>query len=163
MVQKILIFRIFFFLIFFFQSSLVYAKNIEGKARVIDGDTIYIGETKIRLHGIDAPEKNQKCFFHNKDWECGKRSTLYLKKIISNHNVMCETRNKDSYKRYIGICYINDENINKLIVRNGWAIAYKYYSKDFIKDELIAKKNKLGIWKGSFQEPYLFRKKIKIK
>ena len=47
------------------------------------------------------------------------------------------------------------------MVQNGWAIAYRYYSLDFIDDEEIAKKNKIGIWKGKFQEPYLFRKQQK--
>ena len=47
------------------------------------------------------------------------------------------------------------------MVRNGWAIAYRYYSKDYINDENIAKKNKLGIWVGKFEDPYYFRKKNK--
>ena len=47
------------------------------------------------------------------------------------------------------------------MVRNGWAIAYRYYSLKFVKDEEFAKKNKLGIWQGSFIEPYLFRKNNK--
>ena len=48
--------------------------------------------------------------------------------------------------------------MNRYMVRNGWAIAYRYYSLDYISDEATAKNSRLGIWKGSFQEPYLFRK-----
>ena len=48
--------------------------------------------------------------------------------------------------------------MNEFMVENGWAIAYRYYSKDYIKFEDKAKRNKVGIWQGSFQEPYLFRK-----
>ena len=44
------------------------------------------------------------------------------------------------------------------MVKNGWAIAYRYYSKDYIEEELEAKTKKIGIWKGSFEEPYIFRK-----
>ena len=47
------------------------------------------------------------------------------------------------------------------MVRSGWSIAYRYYSTQYIKDEEIAKKNKLGIWKGEFEEPYIFRKNKK--
>ena len=36
--------------------------DVTGKARIIDGDTIHIGDTKIRLHGIDAPEAKQECY-----------------------------------------------------------------------------------------------------
>ena len=45
----------------------------------------------------------------------------------------------DRYKRYIAECFINNQSINELMVRNGWAIAYRYYSLDFIDDEEIAK------------------------
>ena len=48
----------------------------------------------------------------------------------------------DKYKRYIAECFINNKNINKFMVRNGWAIAYRYYSLDFVKDENLAKKDK---------------------
>ena len=67
----------------------------------------------------------------------------------------------DKYKRYIAECFINNKNINKFMVRNGWAIAYRYYSSDYINDEKIAKNNKAGIWQGKFQEPYLYRKQQK--
>ena len=70
-----MIFKI-FFLIFFFYCNTIFAKTIIGKAEVIDGDTIHINKYKIRLHGIDAPEKDQKCIIDNKEWECGKKSTI---------------------------------------------------------------------------------------
>jgi endonuclease YncB( thermonuclease family) len=47
------------------------------------------------------------------------------------------------------------------MVQNGWAVAYRYYSDDFINDEKIAEKNKAGIWQGKFLDPYLFRKQQK--
>ena len=47
------------------------------------------------------------------------------------------------------------------MVQNGWAIAYRYYSSDYINDENIAKNNIAGIWQGKFQDPYLFRKQQK--
>jgi len=49
-------------------------------------------------------------------------------------------------------------NMNEFMVKNGWAIAYRFYSKDYTESEDKAKKDKVGIWQGSFQEPYLFRK-----
>lgn len=153
-----MIFKI-FFLIFFFYSNTLFAKTIIGKARVIDGDTIHINKDKIRLHGIDAPEKNQKCTVNNNEWECGKQSTIELKKIINNQIIKCETKNTDKYNRYIAICYSKKLNINKIMVKTGWAIAYRYYSNDYVIDENYAIKNKLGIWNSKFEEPYLFRKK----
>ena len=134
---------------------------VYGQAKVIDGDTIQIDNNKIRLHGIDAPEKNQKCFFNNKDWECGKNSTLILREMIKNRPVKCQVSGVDRYKRYIAVCFSNKKSLNKMMVKNGWAIAYRYYSKDYIDEEFIAKRKKLGIWRGTFEEPYIYRKNNK--
>ena len=158
MVQKTLIFKILILIIIFSNNNL-YGKTIVGKAKIIDGDTIHIRENKIRLYGIDAPETDQECLHSNKKWQCGKDSTNFLKKITHNRIVECKINGVDKYKRYIGICFTNQKNLNKHMVKNGWAIAYRYYSKYYIDEELIAKKNKKGIWRGEFQEPYKFREK----
>ena len=158
MVQKILIFKI-YFLILLFSNSLLYAKIIIGKAKIIDGDTIHINQNKIRLHGIDAPERSQQCTYRSQNWLCGKQSTLELKKIINNQIIKCQILNVDKYKRYVANCYINNLNINQIMVKKGWAIAYRFYSKDYVDDENYARENKSGIWKGEFEYPYRFRKK----
>ena len=161
MVQPILIFKfIFLFFIIFFNFS-VFSKTINGIAHVVDGDTIHIEKNKIRLHGIDAPEIDQTCTIKNKMWHCGLESSAALKKLVLDNNISCVVSDIDKYKRYIAECFINNQNINELMVRNGWAIAYRYYSLDFIDDEEIAKNNKAGIWKGEFLDPYLFRKQQK--
>jgi len=143
--------------IFSFATNL-YSKTITGNAKVIDGDTIHIGSNKIRLHGIDAPETNQTCEKNNTTWPCGKESAKALINFINNQKVICDVKGTDQYKRYISVCFVNNWDINKFMVKNGWAIAYRYYSKDYTVSEDKAKKNKVGIWQGSFQEPYLFRK-----
>jgi endonuclease YncB( thermonuclease family) len=142
-------------------SNFVFAKTINGKPRIIDGDTIHIKNNKIRLHGIDAPETKQTCKIDNEEWYCGKQSTKELKKLINKQNVECVINDVDVYNRYIAICYIDEININQWMVKNGRAIAYRYYSKDYINEEEYANNNKLGIWKSKFIEPYLFRKKNK--
>ena len=160
MALKILIFKFFLFLLFS-SCSIVNAKTIIGKAKIIDGDTININLNKIRLHGIDAPETKQNCIFQKKKWSCGKESTNELKKMIDNQMVKCNITDIDVYNRYVAICSTNEINLNKSMVKKGWAIAYRYYSSDYIVEEKYARKNKLGIWKGKFEEPYLYRKKNK--
>ena len=161
MAQKILISKIIFLILLLIFSNFASAKTISGKAKIIDGDTIHIGNNKIRLHGIDAPEFNQTCSYNNIKWKCGEESKVKLEKIIQNKIVECKTNKIDKYERFIAICYNGEININKIMVRDGWAIAYRYYSLDYINDENFAKKKKLGIWKGKFLEPYKFRKKNK--
>ena len=159
MAAKYLIFNIFF--ISFFCFNQVYGETIFGKAKVIDGDTIHISNYKIRLHAIDAPETKQRCIKDNKKWSCGLHSKRFLKNLIGNDQIKCDTNGLDKYNRYIGVCYKNNIDLNSEMVINGWAIAYRYYSSDYIKEEEIAKFNKAGIWIGEFEEPYLFRKKNK--
>ena len=66
--------------------------------------------------------------------------------------------NKDRYRRNIGICYLKKQDINSWLVKNGYAIAYRRYSKKYIIDEQYAEDNKLGIWQGTFMEPEKWRR-----
>ncbi len=159
MVAKYLIFSIIFILILCLNQA--YGKTIYGKAKIIDGDTIHIGKSKIRLHGIDAPEIKQTCTNNGKKWNCGLESKRFLLNLVGNDQIQCETNGQDMYNRYIGICYKNNIDLNSQMVINGWAIAYRYYSLDYVKEEIIAKSKKVGVWIGEFEEPYLYRKKNK--
>ena len=130
-----------------------------GKVIVTDGDTIRKGNLKIRLHGIDAPEYKQKCKnSEGQFYACGIKSSDFLKSVINTNDVYCEGKNTDRYGRLIAICFVNNINLNSTMVKDGWAIAYRYYSKDYIAEEERAKKNKRGIWQGIFEEPYIWRK-----
>jgi endonuclease YncB( thermonuclease family) len=136
-----------------------FASEIYGISVITDGDTIKISNNKIRLHGIDAPEQNQKCIKNKKEYNCGVVATDVLVKKIGKNLVKCFTqKNKDRYNRFIGVCFVEKEDLNKWMVRNGYAIAYRRYSKNYILDEEFAKKNKLGLWSGAFLKPEKWRK-----
>ena len=135
------------------------ASEIYGFAIITDGDTIKILNNKIRLHGIDAPEKNQQCIKNTKKYNCGTVATTALTKKINKNLVRCEVqKKKDRYNRYIGVCFLMKEDLNKWMVRNGYAVAYRRYSKDYILDEKYAKINKIGLWSGIFLKPEKWRK-----
>jgi|TARA_B110000971_G_C19668527_1_gene345629 endonuclease YncB( thermonuclease family) len=137
----------------------IIAAEISGFAVVTDGDTIKISNKKIRLHGIDAPEKKQNCTKNLKEYNCGVVATEALIKKIGKNVVKCLTqKNKDRYNRFIGVCFADQEDLNKWMVRNGYAIAYRRYSKDYILDEDFAETNKLGLWSGAFLKPEKWRK-----
>ncbi len=142
-------------------------KIISGIAKVIDGDTIKIEKNKIRLFGIDAPESKQLCqktwlsisfISFNKNYPCGKISTNKLKVKINSKFILCKSSNIDRYNRFIAECYKNKTNINRWMVLNGHAVAYRKYSKKFVAEENLAKKEKLGLWSGTFQMPWEWRK-----
>ena len=137
----------------------VIASEISGIPNITDGDTIKILNKRIRFHGIDTPEKKQICIKNSKEYRCGQEATNALIKKINGKTVMCKVQDKlDRYKRYIGVCFLGDLNLNKWMVRNGNAVAYRRYSKDYIQDENYAKKNKIGLWAGNFIHPEKWRK-----
>ena len=142
--------------------------KISGFAKVVDGDTIKINSKKIRLYGIDAPEKKQKCkkiyltisfMSFTRDYKCGEVSTQKLIKKINKQILNCNILDVDRYKRLIGECFKRNINLNSWMVSNGYAVAYRKYSKKYVSDEINAKNNKLGIWQGKFEMPWDFRRK----
>ena len=135
------------------------SNEISGIPSITDGDTIKILNKRIRFHGIDTPEKKQICIKNSKKYRCGQEATSALIKKINRKTVICKVQEKlDRYKRYIGVCFLEDINLNKWMVRNGYAVAYRRYSKDYIQDENYAKKNKIGLWSGNFIHPEKWRK-----
>ena len=142
--------------------------KISGFVKVVDGDTIKINSKKIRLYGIDAPEKKQKCkktyltisfMSFTKDYMCGEVSTQKLIKKINKQKLNCNILDVDRYKRLIGECFKRNINLNSWMVSNGYAVAYRKYSKKYVTDEINAKNNKLGIWQGKFEMPWDYRRK----
>lgn len=149
-------------------EPLCYVSDITGGAenyvktqaliRIVDGDTIHINKIKYRLHGIDAPEMKQSCKMKEKNYKCGVKAKKFLVFLIGNQSVKCHHMDIDRYKRIIAECFVGKTNLNKELVRNGWALAYREYSKDYIADEEFAKENNLGMWKGIFIHPKKWRK-----
>ena len=160
--------RIIIFFLIFLSDTI--AEEISGVPKIVDGDTVHINDNKFRLEGIDAPEMRQQCkkvslkisfiigFTFYKDYSCGKVSKEKLINKISGSEIKCIFTTKDRYKRYIATCYKEKINLNQWMVRNGYAIAYRRYSKKYVLDEDFAKENKLGLWQGKFMNPEKWRK-----
>jgi endonuclease YncB( thermonuclease family) len=134
------------------------AADTTGKARVVDGDTIWIGETKIRLHGIDAPELKQTCQTSKvKDQMCGQMAKQALQRLVKDQTVICKGDERGKYKRLIAVCTVGPFNINEQMVVDGWALAYRKYSKDYVRAETFAKSRREGMWRSKFVKPWEWR------
>tara|TARA_A100001015_G_scaffold319896_1_gene444362 strand:+ start:1028 stop:1576 length:549 start_codon:yes stop_codon:yes gene_type:complete len=141
-----------------------YQQKIIGPARVVDGDTIIINKSRIRLLNIDSAESKQNCY--DKDnivYPCGLEATSFLKKLIGGKEIYCLYSKKDIYERVLGECFLGSLNINNEMVKNGMAVIYSYNraSKELIDSRQYAKDNKLGLWQGSFEIPRDYRKRTK--
>ena len=159
--NKFLIFILFFLYSSFHFAYIANSKEIDGKARIIDGDSVEINNHMIRLIGIDAFEIKQECFKKdNTKYKCGEQSALILATIISNQPINCTAEKKDRYKRWLATCYIGKLDINENMVLYGYA--FSYMSNKYKNSEKEAKKVKAGAWSGKFIYPWEWRKSNKI-
>ncbi|RLL62810.1 thermonuclease family protein [Paenirhodobacter hankyongi] len=142
----------------FLFSTTVQAADISGTASVIDGDTIDIHGQRIRLHGIDCPEGRQRCYIAGKPWACGTDAANALADQIGRAPVSCQPRDVDRYGRVVAICRSRGTNLNAWMVENGWAVAYRHYSLDYVAAENRARSAKRGIWASQFEMPWDWRR-----
>jgi endonuclease YncB( thermonuclease family) len=130
-----------------------------GDAIVTDGDTLILGDT-YKLDGIDAPEPDQACFDEKGTiWACGIEARDRLAKLVEK--VRCDDKGPDPVypSRRIGVCWVDGQNLNQLLVREGWALNFEPYAKGrFTADEADARNNRRGIWNGCFFAPQDFRR-----
>ena len=137
--------------IFIFQT-IVSADVLTGKVvSVTDGDTIKVltkNKTlyKIRLNGIDAPERSQAF---------GKKSKSNLSKLVAGRIVDVHYKKKDRYGRILGTIYVNNHDMNLMQIKDGYAWVYRKYCKraDYYKAEESARKKKLGLWYDKYPMP----------
>lgn len=147
----------------FYSQELYTRKFISKDVRVVDGDTIVLDDIRIRLQGVDAPESKQMCRLKGKEIPCGTYATQQLSKMIGRSVVECTDEGHDKYRRQLSYCYVGDRNLNRKMVRDGYAVAYSYFDITFIFDEWLAKVQKKGLWTGEFENPASWRKKQKKK
>jgi len=134
------------------------AEVISGVPRIVDGDTLVIGTTKIRLASIDAPESDQVCLDANQmRWTCGIEVRDRLAAHVENRSIDCAPTGLDAYGRTLAICTVGGESLNAWMVRQGWALAFIRYSKEYVPDEQAARAAGRGLWSGAFIAPWDWR------
>ena len=74
-------------------------------------------------------------------------------KFVLGNIVNCNNKDKDRYGRLVVECFVDGKNINKQLVRDGYALAYREYSNDYTEDEEYASKAIAGVWQGQFIKP----------
>lgn len=135
-----------------------HAETLTGTASVVDGDTLEIHGTRIRLFGIDAPESGQLCTRTSGErWRCGQQAALALSDRIGRSTVSCRGRDTDRYGRMVAVCRSRGVDLNGWMVSQGWALAYRRYSTDYVPAENRAAQARRNIWSGSFDRPWEWR------
>ena len=137
--------------------------DLTGTALIVDGDTITISGNKIRLSGIDTPEKNQTCRKASITWRCGYEASETLRNWTYTKEVRCIGDTKDRYGTLIANCFVDGYSVNARLVYEGLALAYRKYSKQYVPEEDKARARKRGMWAGEFVAPWDWRRGERLK
>jgi len=134
------------------------AADVTGVPKVRDGDQVAIGNTRIRLAGIDAPSLDQLCLNATGErWTCGVAAHDALVKYVGDKSWACHVLRTDRFGRSVAKCEVDGEDVQKWMVANGWALAYLRYTHDYAADEKAAREAKIGLWEGAFIAPWDWR------
>src|SRR6056297_1858575 len=137
-------------------------QDIVGAVRVVDGDTLDVGGTRVRLHGIDAPELGQRRT--NADgvrWDCGTWAADEVRRRIGARSAHCDTVDTDRYGRTVATCSVAAQDVGKMLVSEGLALAYRKYSMAYDLDEKRAVISGRGLHAHRFDRPAEHRRAIR--
>lgn len=143
--------------------------DISGMTRVSDGDTLRIGDTRIRLSGIDAPERAARCTVKASGARvaCGTEAGARLRALTDGRRVACLDEGGDRYGRRLATCYVTRQgrriDIAREMVRQGWALAYRRYSTRYVIDETAARLDGAGLWAMDFENPEDYRREARAR
>jgi endonuclease YncB( thermonuclease family) len=151
-------------LLLFALTGPAFSAEVTGRASVVDGDTLEIHGTRIRLWGIDAPESTQLCRGEDSlQYRCGAKAANELAAFISGRPVSCKPVTIDRYSRTVASCAAGGIDLSDWLVRQGLALDWPRYSQGrYAEAQAEAHRNERGIWSGSFVEPWRYRDCIRL-
>src|SRR5262245_1270359 len=147
-----------FAILFLLLPSLASAADVSGTAKIREADQVQVGNSRIRLSSIDAPSVDQLCLnTRGERWTCGVAARDELIKHTDGTVWSCHLSQTDRRGRSLARCEVEGEDIQKWLVRSGWALAYTRFSHDYDADEAEAREAKAGMWQGAFIAPWDWR------
>lgn len=130
-----------------------------GRVSVIDGDTLELHGQRIRIWGVDAPESRQVCHRGGAEYRCGQLASNRLDNWIGDRTVSCQQQSRDRYRRIVARCRVGGEDIGGWLVRHGYAVRYpEYAGTAYIVEEQAARVGSEGVWQGTFENPWDWRR-----
>ena len=129
-------------------------ETISGAVRVVDGDSLHVGDTEVRLFGVDAFEGRQVCIRNGSPWRCGEAAANELRKLTTGAAITCDKRDTDTYGRTVAVCSNGTVDLGAELARAGLALAYRQFSDDYVDEESEAKAARRGAWAGDFTPPW---------
>jgi endonuclease YncB( thermonuclease family) len=136
--------------------------EISGVARVIDADILAIGNQRIILWGIDAPERNQTCSLAGRNWGCWQAAVRKLQTLAEDRSIQCTSQaERDPLGRIFATCTTGGVDLGEAMVKSGLARAFRKQSDMYRAAEDEAKAASLGLWQktAKYVDPWIWRLK----
>lgn len=132
--------------------------NISGPLEVLDGDTLSVGPAQIRLSGIDAPEKGQRCALSGgSEWNYGRSSTRFMIDLTATGTLTCQPEGSDPYGRIVASCSVDGVDLAGAMIDAGLAWAFTQYSDRYVQRETIARNAGIGVFQAETQTAQEYR------
>jgi endonuclease YncB( thermonuclease family) len=130
-------------------------ETLTGTAHAVDGDTLRIGQTRIRLIGIDAVELGQDCTdATGKAWPCGASARAHLQQLVDAAETACKADGRDRYRRTLARCAVAGRDLGQQMAAAGWAVGEVEYALAVAEARAAGR----GIWSGRFTDPADWRR-----
>ncbi|WP_373635646.1 thermonuclease family protein [Yoonia sp. SS1-5] len=126
---------------------------LEGPIHVIDADTFDVGQVRVRLHGIDAPELGQPCNTGTQQMDCGRWAKAAVQALYEGQHAQCTAHDRDRYGRVVASCATGGADIGMVLVDQGLARAYLRYSDRYALAEKAAALAGQGLWAFEIMSP----------
>jgi len=133
-------------------------RAVAGDLRVVDGDTLRLGDRTLRLYGVDAPERGQHCADRaGRLYDCGTAAAAALAQLVADRGVECRLQGRDRFGRALGLCRSGEVELNRALVAAGWALADASALPGLASVEAEARQAQRGLWTGGFEPPAHWR------
>ena len=156
-------FKTFLMFILSISPALATESRISGSAKAIDLTIIQINDQRVMLFGVDSVMRKQGCTLDGKPWQCWPAAVHDLQNLLDQGPVTCDVIGEpDVYGRLLGRCSVKGQSVNEQLVAQGFAVARVSETRDYAEAEAAAKEKKIGLWRGEFVPPNVFRRSVGI-
>ena len=138
-------------------GTAAFAADLQGRATIIDGDTLEVAERRVRLVGIDAPELGQLCAYRGNEIDCGLIAKTQLNDLTAAAIVDCDIIEQRADGVAVARCAAGGYDLSEGMVYTGWARADPRWSDRYLADEAESRTAKRGLWVSEFPAPWEWR------
>jgi endonuclease YncB( thermonuclease family) len=125
---------------------------------VADSDVLEMPDGPVRLAGLDAPDLGQLCVSgFGRVFDCHRAAVLFLEAATRGNRVSCEVLGRDPTGMRVGRCAVRGLDLNAMMVRAGWAFAFRSLGHDYSIQESRAQAARSGVWSGRAEAPWIWR------